>query len=178
MSSVTSPVTLIKPESPAIRSCQSMFFPWSLAINEPLAKVEFLGLRRVYEKAQSRVNKKSRQRVEKGRVRIMVTSDAQIQHIEVHVERIPKAASLFGDKCGEVRLKTNSEDQHVNKVCAWIMITQECRISLGGRGDSQAFFLKFRFAKECHHTQPNHWEKTPCPKVHHSRASVMQSSIV
>ena len=78
--------------------------------------VEFLNLRDVYEKAQSRINRRSRQRIISGRVEMVVTFDAQIQDIVVMVERIPEAKALAGDKCGRVSLKVRLEKLVLNKV--------------------------------------------------------------
>ncbi|XP_031574131.1 uncharacterized protein LOC116307937 [Actinia tenebrosa] len=77
--------------------------------------VEFLNLREVYEKAQTRINRKSRQRIIKGRVDMVVTFDAQIQDIAVMVERIPKARALAGDQCGQVSLEVSVEKLELNK---------------------------------------------------------------
>ena len=128
---ITPPATSIKTEPHVLPPCHDLLVTWdvsfyeleptkfefpSLPFREPKAKVEFQGLKKCYEKAQSRVNKISRQRVDSGKVRIMVTSEAQIQHIDVHVERAPKAAVLFGDSCGQVRLETHKYVHHHNKV--------------------------------------------------------------
>ncbi|PFX23619.1 hypothetical protein AWC38_SpisGene11829 [Stylophora pistillata] len=78
-------------------------------------KVHFLGLKKEYEKVQSRVNRQSRQRLTDGKVRIMVTADAQIAHIDVHVERTPMATTLCGDVTGKVPLKVKMGGQVVNK---------------------------------------------------------------
>jgi hypothetical protein len=78
--------------------------------------VEFLNLRNVYEKAQSRINRQSRQRILKGKVDMVVTFDAQIQDIGVTVERIPEAKTLSGDKCGQVAIKVKVEKLELNKV--------------------------------------------------------------
>lgn len=82
---------------------------------EPNVKVHFLGLKKEYEKVQSRVNRQSRQRLTDGKVRIMVTADAQITAIEVHVERTPMATALCGDITGRVPLKVKMGGQVVNK---------------------------------------------------------------
>lgn len=69
-----------------------------------------------YEKVQSRVNRQSRQRLADGKVRMMVTTDAQITQIEVRVERAPMAAALSGDVTGRVPLKVKMGAQVLNKV--------------------------------------------------------------
>ena len=69
-----------------------------------------------YEKVQSRVNRQSRQRLADGKVRIMVTADAQVAKLDVHVERAPMAAALCGDVTGRVPLKVKMGAQVVNKV--------------------------------------------------------------
>lgn len=69
-------------------------------------KVEFPDLKLLYHKTQSRVNRQSRQRVVKGKIKVCVTTGGhQVQTIEVYVERTPDAAHLVGDKCGRVYLK-------------------------------------------------------------------------
>ena len=65
---------------------------------------------------QSRVNRQSRQRLADGKVRIMVTADAQITHIKVWVERTPMAATLSGDVTGRVPLRVKMGAQVINKV--------------------------------------------------------------
>jgi len=69
-----------------------------------------------YEKVQSRVNRQSRQRLTGSKVRIVVTTDAQIAHVMVYVERAPMAAALCGDSTGRVPLKVKMGTQAVNKV--------------------------------------------------------------
>lgn len=78
--------------------------------------VDFINLRDVYEKAQSRVNRKSRQRIIKGKVDMVVTFEAQIQDIAVMVEKIPEARGLANDRCGQVALKVKFEKLELNKV--------------------------------------------------------------
>ena len=50
---------------------------------KPRLKVQFLNLKQVYEKVQSRVNKQSKQRLSEARVRMVVSFDAQISEIKV-----------------------------------------------------------------------------------------------
>lgn len=69
-----------------------------------------------YEKVQSRVNRQSRQRLTDSKVRITVTADAQVTHIEVSVERAPIAATLSGDVTGRVPLNVKMGAQVGNKV--------------------------------------------------------------
>lgn len=69
-----------------------------------------------YEKVQSRVNRQSRQRLADGKVRIMIKTEAQIEHIGVCVERIPMAAALSGDVTGRVPLNVKLGAQMINKV--------------------------------------------------------------
>jgi len=84
-------------------------------ITQPKVKVHFLGLKKEYEKVQSRVNRQSRQRLAEGKVRMVVTADAQIAKIEVLVERAPMAAALSGDVTGRVPLKVKMGAQVGNK---------------------------------------------------------------
>lgn len=83
--------------------------------SEPKVKVHFLGLKKEYEKVQSRVNRQSRQRLTDSKVRLTVTADAQITHIQVFVERAPMAATLSGDVTGRVPLRVKMGAQVVNK---------------------------------------------------------------
>ncbi|KAL9987278.1 hypothetical protein ACROYT_G001559 [Oculina patagonica] len=89
--------------------------PTQWITTKPNVKVHFLGFKKEYEKVQSRVNRQSRQRLADGKVRIMVTADAQITKIEVHVERAPMAAALSGDVTGRVPLKVKMGAHVVNK---------------------------------------------------------------
>lgn len=90
-------------------------FPNPYANTEVKVKVHFLGLKKEYEKVQSRVNRQSRQRLTDGKVRIMVKAEAQITHIEVYVERAPMAAALSGDVTGRVPLRVKMGAQVINK---------------------------------------------------------------
>ena len=76
----------------------------------------FFSFSQEYEKVQSRVNRQSRQRLTGSKVRIVVTTDAQIAHVMVYVERAPMAAALCGDSTGRVPLKVKMGTQVVNKV--------------------------------------------------------------
>lgn len=51
-----------------------------------------------------------------GKVRIMIKTEAQIEHIGVCVERIPMAAALSGDVTGRVPLNVKLGAQMINKV--------------------------------------------------------------
>lgn len=51
-----------------------------------------------------------------SKVRLTVTADAQITHIQVFVERAPMAATLSGDVTGRVPLRVKMGAQVVNKV--------------------------------------------------------------
>lgn len=75
---------------------------------ESSLRVSFVDLKPVYEKAQIRVGRQSKQRFKKGtgRMKIVVASEAQIRDIDVYVERTAAAAALCGDKSGQVPLKT------------------------------------------------------------------------
>lgn len=89
--------------------------PMPCVITQPKVKVHFLGLKKEYEKVQSRVNRQSRQRLAEGKVRMVVTADAQITKIDVLVERAPMAAALSGDVTGRVPLKVKMGAQVGNK---------------------------------------------------------------
>lgn len=67
----------------------------------------------------------------------MVTADAQITKIEVHVERAPMAAALSGDVTGRVPLKVKMGAHVVNKVRierAVEMVYSRISISRASRG--------------------------------------------
>lgn len=87
----------------------------SQIVQEQKVNVHFLGLKKEYEKVQSRVNRQSRQRLTGSKVRIVVTTDAQIADVMVYVERAPMAAALCGDSTGRVPLKVKMGTQVVNK---------------------------------------------------------------
>lgn len=70
----------------------------------------------MYQKAQSRVGKESRQRLIDARIRMIITFEAQIQSIKVFVERIPEAALLCNDFNGRVELETKMGKLESNKV--------------------------------------------------------------
>lgn len=84
-------------------------------VQDTKVKVHFLGLKKGYEKVQSRVNRQSRQRLTDSKVRIAVTADAQITQVNVYVERAPMAAALSGDTTGRVPLKVKMGAQVANK---------------------------------------------------------------
>ncbi|XP_048583677.1 uncharacterized protein LOC116612243 [Nematostella vectensis] len=84
-------------------------------ITPPSVKVDFLDIKDFYEKAQSRVNRQSRQRILNARIGVAVTFDAQIQEVEAAVERMPEARVLHGDTCGLVPLKVEMGKLELNK---------------------------------------------------------------
>lgn len=102
-------------EDDAVVPIRNTYFKPLFITREVEVKVHFLGLKKEYEKVQSRINRKSRQRLTDGKVRIMVTADAQIGNIEVQVERTPMATTLCGDVTGKVPLKVKMGSQNVNK---------------------------------------------------------------
>lgn len=108
-----------EPQSPKT-CCQSIFEKMELEEEEQPAlriKVDFPDLKPLYHKTQSRVNRQSRQRVVKGKIRVCVTTGGhQVQTIEVYVERTPDAAHLVGDKCGRVCLKPQPGPYFSSKV--------------------------------------------------------------
>ncbi|KAJ7365899.1 hypothetical protein OS493_002629 [Desmophyllum pertusum] len=98
--------TKSEPQSPT-SCCQSIFESLELGREPDISiSVDFPDLKPLYHKTQSRVNRQSRQRVVKGKIKVRVTTRGhQLQTIEVYVERTPDAAHLVGDKCGRVYLK-------------------------------------------------------------------------
>ena len=108
-----------EPQSPT-SCCQSIFENLELG-EEPGAvlhvTVTFPDLKELYLKKQTRVSRHSRQRVEKGKVKVCVaTGGHQVQTIEVYVERTPDAAHLVGDRCGRVSLKPHPGPYFSSKV--------------------------------------------------------------
>ncbi|XP_031553206.1 uncharacterized protein LOC116290330 isoform X2 [Actinia tenebrosa] len=79
------------------------------------SRVQFLNLHQVYQKVQSRVGRESKQRLVDARVRMVVTFDAQIEGIQIFVERVPEAAALLGDNTGRVELEPRMGDLVLNK---------------------------------------------------------------
>lgn len=80
--------------------------------------VEFIDLKnRIFEKQQSRKDKKARQRIVEGKVKIAVSSDEEVAELKVCVRREPQAATLCNDKNGDVELKKPTLLRHTtNKV--------------------------------------------------------------
>lgn len=83
--------------------------------------VRFQNLKPFYEKVQCRKNKHSKQRLSGATVNMVAIMDAQIQHIEVYVERCPKAAVLCGDQNGQVPLKPKMESLLFTEVCSNVL---------------------------------------------------------
>ena len=108
-----------EPQSPTT-CCQWIFENLELdEVSDLRIKVEFPDLKPLYHKTQSRVNRQSRQRVVKGKIKVCVTTGGhQVQTIEVYVERTPDAAHLVGDKCGRVYLKPQPGPYSLSKVKA------------------------------------------------------------
>lgn len=108
--------TKTEPQSPT-SCCQSIFENLELEQEDINIRVDFPDLKHLYHKTQSRVNRQSRQRVVKGKIKVRVTTRGhQVQAIEVYVERTPDAAHLVGDKCGRVYLKPQPGPYFPNKV--------------------------------------------------------------
>ena len=84
--------------------------------------MQFIDLNQVYHKAQSRVGRESRQRLVDARIRMLITFQAQIQGIQVFVERIPEAALLCNDFNGRVKLETKMGKLESNKVSRLIVL--------------------------------------------------------
>lgn len=106
----------VKKEPIRHTDCLSTFpRPMTVSKPQPRLKVQFLNLKQVYEKVQSRVNKQSKQRLSEARVRMVVSFDAQISEIKVYVERAPEAAALCRDKTGRVRLQCKMGQLSLNK---------------------------------------------------------------
>ncbi|XP_031557624.1 uncharacterized protein LOC116294212 isoform X1 [Actinia tenebrosa] len=116
------PYQVAKREQEIYSSCCYSNSPWQQIPRNPLntyrgeaaysheERVYFLNLRSVYEKVQCRKNKHSKQRVTGAVIDMMVTYCAQIQHVEVYVERLPEAAKLCGDHNGQVPLKPRMDN--------------------------------------------------------------------
>ena len=76
--------SLVNREASTNTDCPTTFcHPALVSRCDPRLKVQFLNLKHVYEKVQSRVNKQSKQRLSEGRVRMVVGFDAQISEIKV-----------------------------------------------------------------------------------------------
>lgn len=86
--------------------------------------IEFIDLeKRVFEKQQSRKDKKARQRVIEGKVKIAVSSEENVASLKVWVRREPQAATLCNDKNGDVELTKLTLLRHTtNKVRGYIQI--------------------------------------------------------
>ena len=85
-------------------------------IRTPQSMVEFLDLKDVYEKVQSRAGGGSHQRVSSGLINIKTTSEGQLCGVNVFVQRVPEAAELCGDTNGRIALEVNHEDYFKNQV--------------------------------------------------------------
>jgi hypothetical protein len=83
----------------------------------PQSMVEFLELKDIYEKVQSRAGGGSHQRVASGLINIKATSEGQLCGMNVFVQRMPEAAALCGDVNGRIPLEVNHEDYFKNQVC-------------------------------------------------------------
>jgi hypothetical protein len=78
-------------------------------------QVEFIQIKdRIFEKQQSRKDKKARQRIVDGKVKISVTSDKPVGELKVWVRREPQAATLCNDKNGDVELKKPTLLRHTH----------------------------------------------------------------
>ncbi|CAB4006422.1 Hypothetical predicted protein [Paramuricea clavata] len=81
----------------------------------PQSMVEFLELKDIYEKVQSRAGGGSHQRVASGLINIKATSEGQLCGMNVFVQRMPEAAALCGDVNGRIPLEVNHEDYFKNQ---------------------------------------------------------------
>ncbi len=92
---------------------------YNTIINEATPSVvEFIDLKDVYEKVQSRAGGGSHQRVSSGLVNIKATSEGQLCGMIVFVQRMPDAAALCGDINGRIPLGVNHEGYFQNQVCS------------------------------------------------------------
>ena len=92
----------------------------------PQSMVEFLDLKDVYEKVQSRAGGGSHQRVSSGLINIRATSEGQLCGMNVFVQRMPEAAALCGDTNGRILLEVNHEDYFQNQVGTQGVHTRIC----------------------------------------------------
>ncbi|XP_031569085.1 uncharacterized protein LOC116303646 [Actinia tenebrosa] len=84
-------------------------------------QVEFIQIKdRIFEKQQSRKDKKARQRIVDGKVKISVNSDKPIAELRVWVRREPQAATLCNDKNGDVELKKPTLLRHTHN--QWLYV--------------------------------------------------------
>ncbi|XP_048583396.1 uncharacterized protein LOC116619128 isoform X2 [Nematostella vectensis] len=80
------------------------------------ANIEFLDMDgRVFEKQQSRKGKVARQTIKEGKIRVLVTSEREVQGMKVWVRRQPKAAEQCGDTNGETELETPQCIRHAER---------------------------------------------------------------
>ena len=87
-----------------------------LVTTTPQSTVEFVDLKDVYEKVQSRAGGGSHQRVSSGEINIRAISDGQLCGMNVFVQRLAEAATLCGDINGRIPLEVNYEDYFKNQV--------------------------------------------------------------
>ncbi|CAB3987962.1 Hypothetical predicted protein [Paramuricea clavata] len=90
--------------------------------NTPQLMVEFIDLKDIYEKVQSRAGGGSHQRVSSGLINIKATSEGQLCGMNVFVERMPEAATLCGDINERIQLRVNHERYFQNQIAAMIRI--------------------------------------------------------
>jgi hypothetical protein len=88
--------------------------------NTPQPMVEFIDLKDIYEKFQSRAGGGSHQRISSGLINIKATSQGQLCGMNVFVQRMPEAATLCGDINGRILLRVNHERYFQNQVCSRI----------------------------------------------------------
>ena len=103
----------VEEDSMFVESCHDYYN--NTIIRTPQSMVEFLDLKDVYEKVQSRAGGGSHQRVSSGLINIRTTSEGQLCGVNVFVQRVPEAAELCGDSNGRIALEVNHEDYFKNQ---------------------------------------------------------------
>ena len=110
-----SPENQIKEEDTIFPECWEDRY--NTVVNKtPQAVVEFLDLKDIYEKFQSRAGGGSHQRISSGLINIRTTSEGQLCHVNVFVQRMPEAAELCGDMNGRIPLDVIHEGYFKNQV--------------------------------------------------------------
>ena len=90
--------------------------PYNNIISQaPQVVVEFMDLKGIYKKFQSRAGGGSRQRITSGLINIRTTSEGQLCDMNVFVQRTPEAAALCGDVNGRIPLDVNHEGYFQNQ---------------------------------------------------------------
>ena len=101
------------------KPCEDHF---NLIINKtPQAVVDFMDLKDIYNKFQSRAGGGSRQRITSGLINIRTTSEGQLCDMNVFVQRTPEAATLCEDVNGRIPLDVHHEGYFQNQVCPLLL---------------------------------------------------------